>query len=387
LNSAWRSLRYLLLLVYSLVLSAPAQALEAVSYAALPGWAEDNHAAALKAFQRSCQEILAEGSSFGRPTFYGSRREDWLEVCRLGFEATHAKTFFEANFMPFKVLDQQRPEGLFTGYYEPEAMGSRTPNDKYDVPVYRKPADLVAFDKAQQHGSGHAYGRINAGKPQPYFTRREIEQGALRGKGLEIVWLKDWADAFFMHIQGSGRVRLEDGSVIRLAYGAKSGLPYTGIGGILVERGAFTRDEMSMQATRSWMATNPQAARELMWENQSFIFFREVELADPTLGAIGAQHVQLTPLRSIAVDRDIWPFGMPVWLDTAIPAGEGNRLEEFRQLLIAQDTGSAIRGQARGDVYFGFGDHAAIAAGHMKSPGVMIVLLPRAVAQGLGLVP
>ena len=177
MSPAWRFLRYLLLLVYSLVLSAPAQALEAVSYGALAGWAQDDHAAALKAFQRSCREILAKGSGFRRPVHFAGRREDWLEACSLSFEATHAKAFFEANFMPFKVLDQQRPEGLFTGYYEPEAPGSRTPDDDYEVPLYRKPADLVAFAKAQQRGSGPAYGRIYAGKPQPYFTRREIELG------------------------------------------------------------------------------------------------------------------------------------------------------------------------------------------------------------------
>ena len=379
MNAGWRSFGTLLLLVSSLVLASPAAALEPVSFGALRGWAEDDHAAALRSFQLSCREILAVGTGFNRPVLHGGHRDAWMEICGSASGVADARMFFETNFLPFRVIDRQRPEGLFTGYYEPEALGSRTPGDDYNVPVYRKPDDLVSF--------GAAYGRIVDGKPLPYFTRREIEQGALRGKGLEIVWLKDWADAFFMHVQGSGRVRLPDGSVIRLAYSAKSGLPYTGIGGLLVERGAFTRAEMSMQATRAWMAENPQAARQLMWENESFIFFREVELEDPALGAIGAQHVQLTPLRSIAVDRGIWPFGMPVWLDTAVPTGDGKRVEAFRHLLIAQDTGSAIKGRARGDVYFGFGEQAAMAAGHMKSPGTMIVLLPKAVAQGLGLVP
>ena len=231
------------------------------------------------------------------------------------------------------------------------------------------------------------YGRSVDGKAAGYFTRKEIEQGALAGKGLEIAWLTDWADAFFIHIQGSGRVRLADGSLIRLAYAAKTGQPYSGIGAILVERGVFSRDRMSMQATRAWMKQNGQAARELMWENKSFIFFREVEVSDPRLGPPGAQQVSLTPRRSLAVDRALWMFGTPVWLDTMTPSGPAGKMETFRQLMIAQDTGTAIKGHARGDVFWGAGEQAALTAGHMKSAGMMIVLLPRDVAREVANTP
>jgi membrane-bound lytic murein transglycosylase A len=367
------------------VLPAPAATLEPVGFHSLPGWEDDDHAAALQSFKRSCSEILKEGSAFGRSVIFGGKREQWIETCQRA-DLDSPREFFETNFLAFRVIDATRPKGLFTGYYEPEAAGSRTSDSSHMVPIYRRPADLVAFKKDQQEQADLNYGRFVNGEPRPYYSRKEIEQGALKDRGLEIVWLKDWADVFFMHIQGSGRVRLADGSVVRLAYAAKSGLAYASIGRILVERGIFSPEELSMQALREWMAGHPEGARELMWRNESFIFFREVELEDPSLGALGAQHVQLTPLRSIAVDRNFWMFGMPVWLDAKVPAGKQAGLKVFRKLLIAQDTGTAIKGLARGDVYWGSGEDAALIAGHMKSPGTMTVLLPKVVALGLGLI-
>jgi membrane-bound lytic murein transglycosylase A len=364
-----------------------AHALEPVTFASLAGWAADDHGAAFRSFRRSCSEIIAEGAAFARPVAHAGKREHWVEICDRSSSASDPREFFETHFLPFRVIDEQRPAGLFTGYFEPEVDGSRTPDNTYTVPIYGKPEDLVAFDARQQKKIGLSYGRLMGGKPKAYLTRREIEEGALAGQGLEIFWLKNWADAFFIHVQGSGRVRLQDGSVARLAFAAKSGRPYTGIGGLLVEKGIITREDMSMQSLRRWMDSEPQAARELMWQNESFIFFREIELQDPNLGALGAQGVQLTPLRSIAVDRSLWVFGTPVWLDTKSPSGEGAALEDFRKLLVAQDTGSAIKGAARGDVFWGFGDEAGMPAGHMKSPGTMTVLLPIKVANDLGLVP
>jgi membrane-bound lytic murein transglycosylase A len=174
---------------------------------------------------------------------------------------------------------------------------------------------------------------------------------------------------------------------MRLTFAAKSGRDYTGIGALLVERGIFTRDQMSMQMIRKWMLGHPQEARELMRKNESFIFFRNVQLDDPALGALGAQHVQLTPQRSLAVDRSIWMFGTPIWLETEMPSGETGTLQPFRKLLIAQDTGTAIKGHARGDVFWGSGEAAGNVAGRMKSPGRMVVLLPIAVARRLELAP
>ncbi|MGQ0484702.1 MAG: murein transglycosylase A [Hyphomicrobiales bacterium] len=376
----------LLSLAAALVMAATVKAnatqvLEKVDIAAIHGWHDDDHGTALAAFQRSCAEIIAEGRAFQRPVRFGGSRSEWVAVCRAAADAAAPRRFFETHFVALSVHDPQRAEGLFTGYYEPEARGSRTPTPEFHVPIYRKPADLVAFDEVTEKALGLKYGRLIGGKPAAYFTRRDIEQGSLAGRGLEIAWLADWADAFFIHVQGSGRVRLPDGSLMRLAYAGKTGQPYAGIGARLVEHGVLSRENMSMQATRAWMTAHPQAARELMWENKSFIFFREVEMEDPALGPPGAQKVLLTPRRSLAVDRSLWMFGTPVWLDTMTPSGPGGAMEPFRHLMIAQDTGTAIRGHARGDVFWGAGEQAALAAGHMKSPGRMIVLLPRDLAR------
>ena len=365
------------------MMSPPGNRLAPVAFSEIEGWRSDNHAAALLAFRDSCAAILGEARGFERPVLFGGNKSHWTAVCETAQTARDPRAFFEANFVALRVIDPDRPEGLFTGYYEPEAQGSRTKSGAYQVPIYRTPNDLVAFDEHQEAIAGYKYGRLIYGIPQPYFTRREIEEGALDGRGLEIAWLKNWADAFFIHVQGSGRIRLPDGALLRLAFGAKSGRPYAGIGGLLVERGAFSREDMSMQATRSWMAANERAARSLMWENQSFIFFREIDVPDENLGPPGAQHVSLTPQRSLAVDRSLWLFGTPVWLDTAAPAAADGAMQSFRHLLIAQDTGTAIRGAARGDVFWGAGADAAWTAGHMKSPGTMIVLLPHALAKML----
>jgi membrane-bound lytic murein transglycosylase A len=363
--------------------AAPRPILEKTSYASIAGWAGARHEKAFAAFRRSCAEIIETGRAFERPIRFGGARGDWLEVCEKTARADQLKSFFEANFTPLRVFDPVRPEGLFTGYFEPEANGSLEPDKTFTVPIYGRPADLQRLDETTAGRVSLRYGREVGGKPQGYFTRREIEEGALQGRGLEIVWLADWADAFFMQVQGSGRVRLPDGSLMRLAYAAKSGQPYTGIGGLLVERGTLSRDDMSMQAIRAWMKDHPKEARELMWENKSYVFFRKVEIDDPELGPPGAQKVALTPLASLAVDRSLWAFGTPVWLDTAIPVIGEASLQPFRSLMIAQDTGTAIKGYARGDVFWGVGEAAAFTAGHMKSSGNMTVLLPHALAQRL----
>lgn len=359
--------------------------LSPVNFADLRGWQGHGHEGARHAFRRSCREMLEQGAGFKRPVQFGGSPSSWRSTCLAAFEAGDPRMFFERMFRAYQVHDLERPEGLFTGYYEPEVLGSRTRSTEFHVPIYRRPRDLVTFRESEAADTGLAYGRRLNGRPELYLTRREIEEGALQGQGLEIVWLRDWADAFFIHIQGSGRVRLAEGGTLRLSYAAKSGHAYTGIGGLLVQRGVLPAENMSMQAIRAWMAENPKQGRELMWENRSFVFFREADLEDPQLGALGAQHVQLTPRRSLAVDRALWMFGTPVWLDMEAPLGAEGAMAPFRQLLIAQDTGSAIKGMARGDVYWGFGDAAAQIAGPMKSAGRMTVLLPFDVAEELGL--
>ena len=354
--------------------------LSPATFHGIPGWHDDDLDAALSAFRNSASEILRKGAGFERPVRFGGERQDWVSISERAQSTADGRTFFESSFVPCLVADPLRPEGLFTGYYEPESDGSRQKSDIYSVPVLRTPEDFVAFDDADQAATELKYGRKLDGTPQAYFTRREIEEGALEGRGLEIVWLKDWADLFFMQIQGSGRVRLPDGNVVRLAFAAKSGHPYTAIGGILVERGLLSREDVSMQSIRIWMNQHPAAARELMWRNLSYVFFREIDGLDPALGPPGAQKVPLTPGRSLAVDRELWMFGTPVWVDTRRLENPHAESRPFRHLLIAQDTGSAIRGYARGDIFCGHGSEAAFIAGHLKSPGTMIVLLPNQMA-------
>lgn len=363
--------------------AAVARMFEPVKITTIAGWALDDHAKALQTFQRSCQEILTTAHGFKRDAMFGGKLEDWQLTCQFALKATNAKKFFEENFAAFKVNDPHRPEGLYTGYYEPEAEGSLVKTKDYEVPVYRKPHDLSALDEVAQKQTGLAYGRAVNGKAEAYFTRKEIEQGALEGRGLEICWLKSWVDAFFIHIQGSGRVKLPDGKIIRLAYAAKTGLPYTGIGGILLVKNVGTKDTMSMDLLRGWMKQHPHESRELMWNNKSYIFFRDIEVPSDDLGALGAQQVNLTPLRSLAVDRSIWMFGTPIWIDTTTPPEAGAK--PFQHLMVAQDTGTAIKGHVRGDVYWGWGESAAFNAGHMKSAGSMVVLLPKLVAARLKL--
>jgi membrane-bound lytic murein transglycosylase A len=363
--------------------------LEPISFSDIPGWEEDDLRQAFAAFARSCSEIMREGRGFSRPIEFGGSRSDWLAVCidvtSIGpqLSSRHARDFFQSRFKPFRVHDPERDHGLFTGYFEPEVLGDRRPHADFTVPVYAKPSDLVAFDAETEKRIGLRYGRYRNDQPYRYFNRREIEEGALAGKGLEIAWLKSWADAFFIHVQGSGRVKLTNGQVMRLAYAAKSGLPYTAIGGILAEKGEIERPAISMQTIRDWMRKNPHKARELMWQNESFVFFREVTVEDSSLGPPGAQQVQLTPFRSLAVDRTYWAFGTPMWIETELPFAQPGGGRAFSRLMIAQDTGSAIKGTVRGDVFFGSGDEAAHLAGHMKSKGRMIALLPNELADKL----
>ncbi len=356
--------------------------LHVLRYADLPGWRNADHVAALAAFKRSCQAIRSARRK-ERARFAGPRHL-WLRVCaeadRTQENQRAARHFFERHFLPVSPTIARRAAGLFTGYYEPEVEGSLTRKGPFVHPLLARPDDLLRFTPGQARIAGTPFGRIVKGRPVPYFTRQEIEQGALSGRGLEIVWLKSLADAFFVQIQGSARVRLVEGGVMRLSFAGKTGQPYTPIGRLLVERGEIPREKMSMQAIRHWLATHPEKAQALLWENKSYVFFRRVDLPDPRLGAYGAQGVQLAPWVSLAVDNRFWPYGAPVWLDTRIPGPNDSDEREdhpFRRLMIAQDTGSAIRGVIRGDIYFGFGEKAGALAGRMNAPGFMAVLLPR----------
>lgn len=349
-----------------------------VAFAALPGWADDNHAAALPALLRSCPPLEKRGVVAG----FGSAAT-WRAICAAARAVpagnrTAARAFFERHFRPAAVSGQNGPDGLITGYYEPELRGARKRRGAFTVPLHVRPPDLVAVDLGrfgEELKGKRIAGRVVQGRLIPYHNRRQIERGALRGRKLELVWVDSAADAFFLHVQGSGRIRLRDGSVLRVGYAGTNGQPYTAIGRALIERGEISREKMSMQAIRAWMAANPAEGAALMRTNKSYVFFQELNGAGP----LGAQGVALTPERSIAVDRRILPLGLPVWLDTKLPDAAATA---FRRLMVAQDTGGAIRGAVRADVFWGPGRRAADMAGAMKSPGRYWFLRPRPAAAG-----
>lgn len=328
------------------------------TFADLPGWAEDDPSAALAAFLRSCRRMKGP-------------------ACQAAEQAGSARAFFEAHFQPYAVSAGSDPEGLFTGYYEPLLQGSRERSDRYRVPLYVRPPELVMVDlgdfREELKGQRIA-GKVEEGELVPYPDRKAIEEGAIAGRDLELVWVDDPVDAFFLQIQGSGRVRLDDGSEMRVGYAAQNGHPYFAIGKDLVERGALSKEEVSMQSIRGWLEENPDLADDVMARNASYVFFEELKGEGP----LGAQGVPLTPGRSLAVDLKHWQLGVPIWLDTEAPSPrEGEPDRPLRRLMIAQDTGGAIRGVVRGDVFWGHGDEAAEVAGRMKHPGRMWVLLPR----------
>ncbi|MGB0631477.1 MAG: murein transglycosylase A [Alphaproteobacteria bacterium] len=343
----------------------------AVSFSDLPGWGADNHAGALGALLKSCAPMERRGiPAFGDASV-------WQDICRRARSVSAndhagARAFFENNFYPAAVSGRDGPTGLITGYYEPELRGARKRSARFNVPLHVRPPDLVTVSLGQfsddLKGKKIA-GRVVQGRLLPYPDRRKIQRGALKNRNLELVWVDSAADAFFLHIQGSGRILLRDGSIMRVGYAGTNGHPYTAIGRELIARGAVPPEQMSMQTIRAWLTANPADGARLMQTNKSYVFFRELTGDGP----LGAQGVALTPERSLAVDRRLLPLGLPVWLETAEPDGS-----PFKRLMIAQDTGGAIRGAVRADVFWGPGAKAADRAGKMKSPGRYWFLIPRA---------
>lgn len=356
--------------------------LERVGFADLPGWSDDDPSAALVAFARTCARwaALPQDRSLGAGGIAGTVG-DWHSVCTEAEavprgNAEAARRFFETRFQPFAATADGEEAGLFTGYYEPELHGSRTKSDEFRVPLYRRPPDLVMVDLGlfRENLKGERIaGRVVEGSLRPYESRGEIEDGALDGRDLELFWVDDAIDAFFLHIQGSGRVKLAEGGVARVGYAGQNGHPYFAIGRDLIERGELSREEVSLQSIRAWMKAHPEEGAALMRKNPSYVFFQEIDGEGP----IGAQGVPLEPGRSLAVDRRFVPLGTPVWL-VADPPNEQST--PIRRLLIAQDTGGAIKGPVRGDVFWGAGDEAAELAGPMKSQGRYYLLLPRGLA-------
>lgn len=286
-----------------------------------------------------------------------------------------ARVFFEKVFVPHRV-EHGGAEGLLTGYYEPVLDAAREAGDIFRVPIYRRPPDLVNLVGEAERGAladGLTHARKTASGVEPYATRAEIEGGALASLGLELVWLDDPVDAFFLHVQGSGRIRLAGGESVRITYDGKNGHPYTSIGRYLIDTGAMAAEEMSLDALKVWLTAHPDEARAVMQQNRSFVFFRELGgEADAPLGALGTG---LSDGRSLAVDTGYHALGTPIYVSapTLKPWDERG----FARLMIAQDVGSAIRGPERGDIYFGSGEDAGRLAGSTKHAGRFFVLLPR----------
>lgn len=357
--------------------------LEAIGYDEVPGWSEDHHAEAVAALGRSCDVfVLNRDEEVVGTALVPMMARDWRQPCaelpRLArADDTAARAFFERWFKPFRITVGSGADGLFTGYYEPLLNGARRRGGKFTVPIYRRPPELVTVDLGRFRKAltrKRIAGIVRGGHLYPFAARAQIKGGALAGRGLELVWVDDATDAFFLHIQGSGRVRLADGDEMRIGYSGANGHPYTAIGRVLIERGEIEPEHVSMQAIRRWLASHPDRAQALMTENASFIFFREISGERP----IGSQGVGLTPGRSLAVDPAFVPMGLPVWLDVTDPIDADAPL---RRLMVAQDTGGAIKGAVRGDVFWGHGTDAAVRAGTMKSSGTYYLLIPRTALQ------
>lgn len=304
-----------------------------LDWADLNGWEEDDHATARAVFRETCGD-LKDG--------------DWPALCAIANKGSDAQSFFETFFRPVLISDGNDP--LFTGYFEPELKGARTKSGRFRYPLYQRPSD--------------------APNGAPWLTRQEIETSqVLEGRGLEIAWLADPVDKFFLQIQGSGRIKLENGETIRVGYGGKNGHPYRSIGKELVRRGIFDAHQVSAATIRRWVKQNPNAGPSLLWHNPSYVFFREVSRVPSDKGPLGAMNRSVTAGRTLAVDPDFVPLGAPVWLekDGKLP---------MRRLMVAQDTGSAIKGAQRGDIFYGSGAEAGRIAGRIRDGGRIVVLLP-----------
>lgn len=303
-----------------------------LSFDDLDAWAEDDHAAALATFINTCGDM---------------RDPDWRTLCRIARTGPDPRSFFEILFRPVLVGDGSA--GLFTGYYEPELNGSRHRGGPYQYPLYRRPENGEAGAQA---------------------SREEIEeQELLSSRGLEIAWIDDPVDVFFLQVQGSGRIRLDDGTAIRVGYGGKNGHEYRSVGLELVRRGEFEPHQVSAGTIRDWVEQQGDEGLELLRHNPSYVFFRELRQLPWDRGPLGAMNRSITTLRSIAVDPAYVPLGAPVWIEK-----DGHN--PMRRLMVAQDTGSAIKGAQRADIFYGTGDAAGRRAGAVKDPGRMVLLLP-----------
>lgn len=346
-----------------------------VTFGQVPGWRDDHLSAALPPLLKSCERIaklpLDRAIGFDGA---GGTAADWYGPCAAARQVPAgddqaARAYFETWFAAHRAANNTTAEGLFTGYFEPEIKGSRQRGGRYTVPVLGKPADAVTVDLGRfrpEWQGEQVVGRLTGNRLDPYPPRAEIEAGAIDSLAPALLWVDDPVDLHIMHIQGSGRVLLDDGGVVRLGVAGTNGHKFVGIGKLLKEAGAL--DDVSMPAIRAWLKANPEQGRAFMARNPRYIFYA-VNGGD---GPVGTEGVALTPGRSLAVDPKFVPLGVPLWLDTVEPSGK-----PLRRMMVAQDTGSAIKGPVRGDFFWGTGDAAFEKAGRMKSRGQLYFLLPR----------
>lgn len=330
--------------------------LQEVKFEDLESWEDNRHRESLLSFLNSCKKLakMPQSRSIGGQigNIYAS---DFRDVCEIGnvikgLSDRQISNFFQNWFKPYLVTNRDNESrGLFTGYYEASLNGSKIKSERFKYPIYAKPTDLIK---------------------DPYLTRQQIESGALKSKDLEIVYVDDAVELFFMHIQGSGRVKLPSGAVLRISYAAKNNQPFSPISTYLLDNNFLSKREISAENIKKWLKENPEVAKEAMNFNQSYIFFK----VSKEEYVIGAQGVELTREKSLAVDKNIIPYGLPLWLDTTING------KDYHNLMIAQDTGSAIKGAVRGDIFFGYGDESQHKASSMSNYGKYYALLPRNIA-------
>jgi membrane-bound lytic murein transglycosylase A len=348
--------------------------LSRTGFGQLPGWRDGDAQVALASFQRGCAVLMQkpDAAPMGGAGYAGTVG-DWRTVC--ANSGGDAKSFFTRNFTPYEVAG----DAFFTGYYEPLIRGSRNRHDAFQTPVYGLPADLVRADLGlfdPNLKGEHVSGRISGHALVPYPDREEIESAGLTTAPV-LFYTDDPVVFFFLQIQGSGRVEFDDGSSERIAFAGENGRPYTAIGRTLIADGSLAREDVSLQTIRAWLAAHPDRAKSVMETDKSYIFFQEKPLGDAALGATGTLGASLTPLASIAVDQRFHALGAPVFVAADSP-------DPVHGLMVAEDTGGAIRGPARGDLFFGFGATAETRAGAMKAPGRLYLLLPNTLAAKLG---
>lgn len=349
----------------------------------LPGWKSADLKKSLQTFQVSCRAFIRQSPEQVVGTDQIDLQvKDWQPACEAALKISpvaerQAKQFFEEWFTPIEFTDNNGKPGLFTGYYVPAIKGSYTKSKEFHVPIYETPDDLVTADLGlffNDLKNRRIVGRLDDKKFVPYYTREQINKGAIKEKAKVLVWINSPVDRLFLEIQGSGLIELEDGNNIYIGYDAQNGAPYTAIAGVLIKKGVMTKHNASMQGIKRYLEAHPKQMDKIINQNKSFVFFKK--MADGV--ALGSQGVALTPGYSLAIDKQWIPMGAPLWLSTSRPdSAKPDANKPMQRLMIAQDTGGAIRGKVRGDVFWGGGEKATLIAGHMKNEGHYWILLPK----------